>query len=156
VAGVLLAALPVGADTYTWDNNTTPPAGNGAGPWDTTTAHWDNGASDVLWPNSLSDTAVFGLGGAIGNSASLVTVDAGGVQVGNITFNYTDTYIWNRYTLQTGPITLADGGTIKKIGGYADSAALISSIIHGGAVNIGDGINSGAVAFAGTTRRPPG
>ena len=90
VAGLLLLALPVGADTYTWDNNTTPPAGDGAGPWDTTTAHWDNGTSDVLWPNSLSDTAVFGLGGAIGNSASLVTVDAGGVQVGNITFNYTD------------------------------------------------------------------
>jgi autotransporter-associated beta strand protein len=89
------------------------------------------------------------LGGAIGNDQSLVTVDAGGVSVGNITFNYTDTYLYNRYTLQTGPITLADGGTIKKIGGYADSAAVIYSVIHGGAVNIGDGINSGAVHFRG-------
>ena len=90
IIGLLATCITTRASSYTWDNTTTPPAGNGAGPWDTTTAHWDNGTSDVLWPNSLSDTAVFGLGGAIGNSASLVTVDAGGVQVGNITFNYTD------------------------------------------------------------------
>ncbi len=95
------------ASTLTFDSNTTPPATDGPGAWDTTTANWYNGAADVVWPNT-TDTAAFGAG-----VAGAYTVGVGAVNAGGITFNQ------GGYTLTGGTITMnpATGLTVTTTGG---------------------------------------
>ena len=78
----LLSSLPSAfAATYTWDPGLTPasPTG-GTGTWNTSTANWSNGSTDVAWPNLAAndDKAVFaGSAGTVTLGSSLT---AGGVQ----------------------------------------------------------------------------
>jgi len=84
-AGVVWAGIPLArAATLTYDANTTPPANDGTGVWDTTTANWFDGTNDVVWPNTTNDTAIFGAGSG---AAGTVTVGASGVTANSITFN---------------------------------------------------------------------
>jgi len=132
VAGLFLA-LPVGAASYTWDANPgTAGAQWGSGNWDTITNTWHDGSANLIWPNSLSDTAVFS--GSSG-SAPIITV-ASGIQAGGITFALGN---WGGGYVSGGDITLADGATI--IPGTATTMGFpqLNSVIHGGAINFGTG-----------------
>ncbi|HEY1049516.1 MAG TPA: hypothetical protein VGE39_07165, partial [Prosthecobacter sp.] len=78
-------AQPLQAATFYWDadgnaaGNTIDGTGlGGSGTWDTTATNWWNQTTNVAWPNSVVDTAVFSgasgtitLGGSI-NAGSLV------------------------------------------------------------------------------------
>src|SRR5881394_3198061 len=85
--GAFMVVSQVYAATLTWDadSSTTGPQ-DGNGNWDTNTARWWNGSSDVAWTNANGDNAVFG---APGGSNGAVTLPTGlpGIVVGNITFN---------------------------------------------------------------------
>jgi fibronectin-binding autotransporter adhesin len=95
----LLATAGTGrAQTYNWD-----PAGNGTlsggtGTWDTSSAFWFNGTTDVAWPGG-SNVAVFG--GTMGT----VTLAPGGITAGGLTINTTG------YTIAgTDALTLSGSG----------------------------------------------
>ena len=117
VALAVLSAAPATAATLTYDADTTAPANDGAGVWNTTTTNWYDGTNDVLWPNTTADTAIFGVGGAGG------TVTVGTVNAGTIQFNTVTT----AYTLSGGTITLGTGITNNQ----TTLGATISSIIAG-------------------------
>ncbi len=109
----------------------------GSGTWTTTGTglNWNNGATWVNWPNSLSDIARFT--GPAANPSEAITV-ASGIQAGGITFAVT---LANYFTvvLSGGDITLADGATIIPGTSTTSGFPEIGSVIHGGAINIGDG-----------------
>jgi fibronectin-binding autotransporter adhesin len=135
VAGLLLA-LPVFATSYTWDANPgTAGVQWGSGNWDTITNTWHDGSGNLIWPNSLSDTAVFSNSGQ-GGANETITV-ASGIQAGGITFAMTPN--WYTVVVSGGDITLADGTTIipgtSTTGGFPE----LNSVVHGGAINIGNG-----------------
>ncbi len=101
-AMLVMAAVSLSADTYTWSTNTTGAAMDGPGVWDTATANWV-GAGDghTAWNNAGGDTAAFGAGGTAGT----VTVDAGGITLGGLIFN---AGVSGAYTLAGGPLTLVN------------------------------------------------
>ena len=108
---VLVAApLATRGATLTWDNNSngTDGATDGAGTWNTTNTNWYPGGTapqtDVVWPNSGSDTAIFGSGGTAGT----VTV-ATGISAGTIQFNSLVNGSGG-YTLTGGSLNLGTGG----------------------------------------------
>ncbi len=100
--GAVSLSPTASADSYTWDA-TTGTAGiqDGAGNWTGANNWLLNGAgSNLAWPNSTGDTAVFGNGGVGGS------VTVGTVNVGTISFTPTTT---TAYTLATGTITMGTG-----------------------------------------------
>jgi len=111
------------AASVTYDANTTTTAaqdGAGAG-WNTTNTNFWNGTADVAWPNTTSDTAVFGAGTGAGAAG---TVTVGTVTTNNITFNAPGS---GNYTLAGGTITL--GGTTPTITSIPN--ATISAVLAG-------------------------
>lgn len=118
------------AVSLTCDANTTAPANDGMGAWNTTTANWYDGTNDVLWANTTADTAIFGVGGTGG------AVTVGTVNVGLIQFNPTVT---TGYTLSGGTITLGTGITNTNT-----VNSTISSVITGTAA-----LNATGLAFNG-------
>jgi autotransporter-associated beta strand protein len=121
MAAVAVCTGSVSADTYTWSTNTTGAAADGSGTWNTTSANWV-GAGDVhaTWNNANGDTAAFGAGG----SAGTVTVDAGGVTIGGLTFNAATTN--GTYTLAGGPLALTGSPVFE-----ANTNATIGAVIAG-------------------------
>lgn len=107
VAAVLVSGSPASAVTQTYDANTTPPINDGTGVWDTSTANWVDAGVYSTWNNTTADTAIFGSGGAIANTAA-GTVTVGTVNVGTIQLNPTGT---TGYTLTGGLITIGTGIT---------------------------------------------
>jgi len=107
LAIALLVPMAAGA-SLTWDTNAgTSGAQNGSGTWDNlTTSNWWNGTADVQWNNANKDTAVFGTGTSI-TAPYTVTVDAGGVTAGGMTFNFGGDSTTNKYYIKGGPITFA-------------------------------------------------
>lgn len=103
-------AGPSRADTLTFDADTTPPATDGAGTWDTTMPNWYNGVADIAWPNT-SDTAAFGAGVAGTYAIGVGTVNAGG-----ITFNQGG-YTLSGGTITMTPVNAAAGFTLATNGG---------------------------------------
>ena len=88
LAGVHLLAHAV---NLTWDVNTgLAGAQDGSGTWDTNTANWWNGTSDVAFNNNTPDAAFFG---AAGGTAGTVTLGTNVTPFG-ITFNADATGIW--------------------------------------------------------------
>ncbi len=87
----------------TWDSSLTTPLApvDGPGSWDTASTAWSDGTNNNIWNNTNNDTAIFGHGGAAGTGA--ITVIAGGVTVGGITFNALAS---GNYNLSGGTITL--------------------------------------------------
>jgi len=113
-AGVALAAGMMagtaGAAGFTWDSDGTFANGNqdGAGTWSAANANWNNGAADVVWPNSAGndDAATFGAGSG---AAGTVTV-SGSVNVNAVSFNAPGS---GNYTI--GGTTLTLNGTTPTI-----------------------------------------
>jgi len=126
--GYILAALPTGAASLTWDV-TTGDAGvitDGAGTWSTGAFLWND---NLAWTNNATtpDDAVFG--GGTSGTAGTVTV-SGTVNVNNITFN---TPFAGTYTIGGTALTLGGSGattpTITVNG--ATNAATISAPLAG-------------------------
>ncbi|MEI7901501.1 MAG: autotransporter-associated beta strand repeat-containing protein, partial [bacterium] len=129
---ICLAFLVAGASdavALTYDANlSTTGAQDGAGAgWNTTSVNFWNGSADVVWPNTTSDTAVFGAGSGAAGSVTVGTVTANG-----ITFDAPGS---GAYTLTGGTITL--GGITPTINVSAVSVTgTVSSVIAGSGVNL--------------------
>ncbi|MHB1769183.1 MAG: beta strand repeat-containing protein, partial [Phycisphaerae bacterium] len=73
-------------DDLTWDTGATPAAPvDGTGTWDTTSALWSNGISDVAW-NNATESGAMATFGANNGTAGTVTLGAN-IQAGALTFN---------------------------------------------------------------------
>jgi autotransporter-associated beta strand protein len=149
VALLSLLACALGAVSTTqaasviYDADTgTSGAQDGAGlGWDTVnTSFWD-GFSNVLWPNSTADEAIFG---ATNGAAGTVTV--GTVTANKLTFNTPGS---GNYTLSGGSITL--GGTTPTIT-TVSNATISSALLGTGWTKAGAGaltLNGGNFAWSG-------
>ena len=127
LVAVAVAAVGVGARGshaavlgFDSDANAANGATDGGGAWDTTTANWFNGSTDVVWPNTAADTAVFGAGGT-GGTVNVSTVNAGTIQ-----FNVSG------YNLAGGTINLSTGATPGLISIAAGQTATINSAFANG------------------------
>jgi autotransporter-associated beta strand protein len=107
-----LAIVPQSpAATLIFDGNTgTTGAQDGAGNWDTTTADWWNGASNVAWDNTTPANAVFGAGSGTAGTISVGT----GINVANVTNNSPGSGF---YTISGNPLTLVGNPTISVASG---------------------------------------
>ncbi len=145
----MIAAVSAQAGTtYYWDptgSKTTTGGGNGT--WDTTSANWYNGASDVAWVNGSSSYANF-----VANSTTLtyaVTMAFGAdITAGSLTFTPTsDSYGFSidapTSTSQTASLNIGTlyvsthGGTVTFGPNGGTSGTLIVTI--GSVDNTGDG-----------------
>lgn len=146
----IAASMPLQAATFYWD-----PDGNatgnsddtglglgGTGTWDLSTANWWNLTSDVPWPNTNVDVAVFA-----GPEASLLTPKTVTL-VSGITANLLR-FERNGYTLTAGTLTLA--GTTPGVYVNMGETAVIDSHIQGtdgftktgkGTLRLGNAANS--------------
>ena len=72
----LLLAPHAGAAILTWDSdgNAGNGATDGAGSWDTATALWFNGGSDVIWNNGTPDQAIIGAGSGAAGTITLTAL----------------------------------------------------------------------------------
>ena len=114
-AAMQSAALLKAAD-LTWDADPgTPGVQDGSGNWNTTTANWFNGTSNVLWSNATPDSAFLGNGGVFNNNTAAhnVTVTEP-ITVQNLTFDIgADGGIYNVFDdFGGGALTLA-GNIVK-------------------------------------------
>lgn len=123
-----VAAIGVGstnvlrAATLTWDSDAdgTNGATDGSGTWDTSVLNWYNGAAtDVVWPNTTVDTAVFGA--SVGGTTLAGAITVGTVNAGAITFNK------GGFTLTGGQINIPNTGfTITTNGG---TNSIVSNLV---------------------------
>jgi autotransporter-associated beta strand protein len=120
-AGVLLTAslalLGARAATLTWDAD--PGSGgpqDGNGNWDTNSANWWNGVTDIAWTNANGDSAIFGVPGGAGGTVNLPTASPN-IVVANITFNtnYTLANSSGYLQLTNSPVLTAAAGTSNTI-----------------------------------------
>lgn len=144
---LIVASIGHGADFY-WDadgsavgNNISGASLGGAGTWDTSSPLWWNLTNDVVWPNLLTDNAIFtGTPGA-------VTVSSG-INTNRVSFRS------DGYTLTGGNLTF--GGTTPSINvGVATTAVIDSQILGSAGLNkIGRGtvfLGNATNAYTGTT-----
>ncbi len=124
-------------------------ATGGSAPWDVSTLNWLNGGVPGIWPNTTADTAIFG------GTGINVSVQGGGINAGNLTFN-SDAYIINGGALTfAGPasstITVGTGFTTTfngtLLGGFTKAGAGVMLLSSGSNVNTGN-----VTAGAGTLR----
>ncbi|MEB0174977.1 autotransporter-associated beta strand repeat-containing protein, partial [Undibacterium sp. CCC3.4] len=140
----VLATVPAGAGSLSWDANGASAGSGGSGTWDTATANWYDGVAWSAWNNAGSSDAV--LNAAIApNSGSAVAV-AGAININNLTSN-------SAYTLTGGSLGLAAGGsTISANGGNLSIASVLSgagsALTTAGNASV---ILSGANTYGGTT-----
>jgi autotransporter-associated beta strand protein len=141
-----LAPLALQAADITWDATTgTTGAQDGAGTWNTANTNWWTGAANASFVAGDNVTI-----GAASGAAGAITVDAGGVTAGTLTFNAPGS---GSYTLSGGSIT---GGALTKNGANGlrlDNANTFTSILlNAGPNSASDGAlrlgNAGAVGTA--------
>jgi fibronectin-binding autotransporter adhesin len=140
IALCLFAVSTSQAATYIWDPTGAGAGGGGAGTWDAaTTSSWFDpsaGLPDILWPS--------GGDAEFDNTGGTVAVGAGGVTVGNMTFNGTSykvsTTTANSITL-TGKITVTGSSNTVNFG----TSSTVPAIITGSAGLTKDGL--GMLAF---------
>lgn len=125
----IASSMPLQAATLYWDpdgnptgNNTSGTGLGGTGTWDTSTANWWNLTSDVAWPNTNVDRAIFGASEASLFTPKTVTL-VSGIMANQLKFER------NGYTLTAGTLTLA--GTTPGVYVNMGETATISSVIQG-------------------------
>lgn len=122
-------AQPLQGATFYWDsdgnfagNNTDGTGLGGSGTWDTTSPNWWNLTSNVIWPNSFADTAIFK------GAAGTITLGEA-INAGSVVFDRSN------YTLTGGTLTLGGLGTVQVNGAGASGATgtrvTIDSIVAG-------------------------
>lgn len=134
VLTILLAVWQIGqplqAATLYWDADATAAGNNvdgtglgGTGTWDTSTANWWNLTSDVAWPNTNADKAIFTRAFSAVPVANTVTLAAGGVTANQLRFERSG------YTVASDTLTLAgpSAGLYASVG----ESAVINSLIAG-------------------------
>ncbi len=144
--GLLLLAAGTAPAALTYDADTgAAGAQDGAGSgWNTSNANFWDDATDVLWPNSTSDVAIFGAGSGVAGSVTVGTVTANG-----LTFSAPGS---GSYTLAGGTITL--GGTTPTIAVADGVSSTIASVISGTTLTkagAGTLTLTGAGAYTGAT-----
>lgn len=141
-----LTPLAVQAANLTWDATTgTTGAQDGAGTWNTSNTNWWTGSANASFVSG--DNVTFGAGSG---AAGAISVDAGGVTAGSLTFNAAGS---GSYTFSGGSIT---GGVLTKNGSNGlrfDNANSFTSVtVNGGANSQSDGAlrlgNAGALGSA--------
>ncbi len=146
-------ALPAKAANLTWDADTaTTGVQDAAGTWNTSNTNWWNGTANQSFTSG--DNVTFGTPA----SGAAISVDAGGVNVGNLTFNTTGA---SSYQFTGGSIT---GGALVKSGSSGlrfDNANSFTSVtINGGPNSATDGairlgnanaLGTAAITFANTS-----
>jgi fibronectin-binding autotransporter adhesin len=110
------------ATAYTFDNPGTAGLQDASGNWNTSTANWWNGSTDVAWPNLNADEAIFG----VTSTGNNTTVNVSTVTTNKITFTSLSA---GNYQLLGGSITL--GGTSPSIvvNNTAGNGAVIRSAL---------------------------
>jgi autotransporter-associated beta strand protein len=100
------ATLPNSVSTYTWDAGGASPAKpvDGAGTWNTTSALWSNGGSDVAWPNDGSGFASIG-----DNNGAAGTITVGNITAAGLLFSPAGS---GGYTLSSGTLSLIGSGQV--------------------------------------------
>ncbi len=134
---VLLASMALAtcaqAVTLTWDGDlgTSGPQ-DGNGNWDTNTANWWNGTSDIAWTNLNGDSAIFGVLNGAGGTVTLPTASPA-IMVANITFN-------TNYTLgnSSGFLSFTNSPTITAAAGTSNN--IIPVVTGSGFTKDGGGI----------------
>lgn len=116
--------------------------GSGAG-WTSSNANFWNGSTNIAWPNTDADEAIFGAGSGV---AGITTV--GTVTANKITFSPAGS---GSYTLSGGNITLA--GTSPSIAANAEATIASSIAGSGGLIKTGSGVLyfTGANTYTGQT-----
>ncbi len=122
------------AEVLTWDSNGVWSDGvtEGTGTWNATTpVRWysatNPSSTDVIWPNTTADTAVFG--GAASGSASATTYSvtaSGNLNVGNIIFNYATGN--GTYIVAGGAAQLIFGGATPTVTVNSNTASINSRL----------------------------
>ena len=117
IAGLGVSSASATVTTLNWDAGATGTGGsNGTGTWDTTTANWFDGTSDVGW--NSADAAAFAAAGSGTYSVSVATgITAVGLTVGN---SLASPPAASNYTFEsagTGSYTLTDSGVLAIKGG---------------------------------------
>jgi len=127
LSALALAAGTAKAAPYIWDPLHNLSGSGGAGTWDLATALWSDGAgSDVVWPNTGNDVAIFG------GTGGLVTIDTAldaGVTVNGLTFNTTGYTIAG--AIPSEVLSLGGGTATITVTNAADQAT-ISAVVAGG------------------------
>jgi fibronectin-binding autotransporter adhesin len=127
-AAILSLFTQVHADTLYWDGtSSTANADGGNGTWDNlTTSNWDTlpfGGADSQWNNILFDTAFFGgVPGSGINSIPTVSLAAGGITTGGITFNIA------KYVIQNNTLTFGGTKNTVTLNNSVTTAAINSAI----------------------------
>lgn len=150
----ILSGTPLQAVTLYWDpdgnatgNNVDGSGLGGSGTWDTTNTRWWNTTSDVVWPNTNVDRAIF-------TSPYLALFPTKTVTLsGSITANHLKFEQWG-YNLTGGTLTLA--GTTPGVYVNMGQTATIDSLIQGtdGLVKSGKGtlrLGNAANSYTGIT-----
>lgn len=159
---ILLAVWQIGqplqAATLYWDADATAAGNNvdgtglgGTGTWDTSTANWWNLTSDVAWPNTSADKAIFTRAFSAVPVANTVTLAAGGVTANQLRFERSG------YTIASDTLTLS-GPSAGLYASVGESAVINSRIAGsngltmdgGGWVRLGDNNNSTTLTGATT------
>jgi fibronectin-binding autotransporter adhesin len=100
-AVVAACAGTAGAAALTWDAAPgTAGLQDGSGTWDTSTAEWFNGTTDVAWANSPVTDAIFGVGDPLGTAGPFTVALGAPITAGNLTFNFAGA--GNAYTISGG------------------------------------------------------
>jgi len=124
-SSALLTISSSQADTLYWDGTTStanPDGGNGT--WDDlTTFNWDSspfGGANTQWDGTLNSAFFGGVPGTGG--AGTVSLAAGGITTGGITFNITG------YTIQSNTLTFGGTNNTVTLNNSATAAAINSAI----------------------------
>ena len=158
LAAAIIAALTgtAGAAALTWDAApATTGLQDGSGTWDTSTAEWFNGTTDIAWANAPVTDAIFGVGDPLGTAGPFTVTLGAPITAGNLTFNFAGA--GNAYTISGGA-----GNNVLTLSGTTPSvttnvSATISAVLAGtsGLRKLGTGtltLNPASVeTYTGTT-----
>ncbi|WP_436290343.1 autotransporter outer membrane beta-barrel domain-containing protein [Variovorax sp. LjRoot178] len=166
-AALLVAALSATfarAASLSWDSSglaaTTSTATDGGGTWDTTTARWNNNATDLVWNNAAGDLAIIGNNNGAGGVLNLATP----ITVGGLVFNAPAS---GSYTLSGSTLTLSGNRTVTTnanatIGSALSVAGTLTkdgagtlTLTGGGAVSGATTVANGTLVFQGPTTSSP-